>query len=256
MSFQKIVDKVVKLGRPVPGELSVPAPELVAFFVCSVRSMRQWKKGTLASFAGVSLSTVERVERGEQVSVEYIDRIAIALGYEMGYLTSPRAAKTDEEGVANLDEVFGEMQAVSVRPLRTERQVRELAQCHAFLPHRPGVEHEFDEEIYGLVEWLDLASFILGESATNHRLDKTPRRRLYRDILDHVENLERLGMTVLAGMMDAPQPGIPEWKMAVVSFSPRATDPGAAKRRVLLVDRRCVAMRPNFEDGPIPREDR
>ncbi|MFD2054907.1 hypothetical protein ACFSQT_18125 [Mesorhizobium calcicola] len=45
--------------------------------------------------------------------------------------------------------------------------------------------------------------------------------------------------------MEAPQPGLPDWKVAIVSVTPRLTDPGAPKRRHVMVDRRCVALPPN-----------
>jgi hypothetical protein len=47
---------------------------------------------------------------------------------------------------------------------------------------------------------------------------------------------------VLSGVMPAPQDRLPDWKVAVVSITPRLTDPGAAKRRHLMVDRRVVAL--------------
>ena len=55
---------------PEQNEPQVPPIEAVAFLVRSARRLRQWKKETLADFARVSLSTVERVERGEKISAE------------------------------------------------------------------------------------------------------------------------------------------------------------------------------------------
>jgi hypothetical protein len=51
-------------------------------------------------------------------------------------------------------------------------------------------------------------------------------------------------LTVLSGVMNAPQEGIPDWKVAVVSVTPKLSDPGALKRKHVLVDRRIVASRP------------
>lgn len=67
MTFEKILNAVDEAGWPIIGVAQVPSPEMIAFFVRFVRALRQWKKSTLASFAGVSLSTVERVERAERV---------------------------------------------------------------------------------------------------------------------------------------------------------------------------------------------
>ena len=51
-------------------------------------------------------------------------------------------------------------------------------------------------------------------------------------------------LTVLSGVMNAPQEGIPDWKVAVISVTPKLSDPGALKRRHVFVDRRIVALRP------------
>jgi hypothetical protein len=53
-----------------------------------------------------------------------------------------------------------------------------------------------------------------------------------------VTELERRGLTVLSGVMSAPQDGMPDWKVAVISITPKLTDPGAVKRRHLMVDHR------------------
>jgi hypothetical protein len=69
---------------------TAPPIELVAFVVRWNRGLRQWKTTTLADFARVSISTVERIERGEHVSDDALDRIAQAFGYEAGYFTATR----------------------------------------------------------------------------------------------------------------------------------------------------------------------
>jgi hypothetical protein len=90
MTFGDILDRIVEMGPGDPNMARVPPKELIAFFVRWSRGLRQWKQHTLASFAGVALSTVERVERADRVSDACLDRIAVALGHEPGYLTTPR----------------------------------------------------------------------------------------------------------------------------------------------------------------------
>jgi len=109
--------------------------------------------------------------------------------------------------------------------------------------HRPDVPEVYDADLAGLNEWLDLASFILSteiESAASER----GRRDLYNDILGCIGEIEKRGLTVLSGVMNAPQEGIPDWKVAVISVTPKLSDPGASKRRHVFVDRRIVALRP------------
>jgi hypothetical protein len=57
-----------------------------------------------------------------------------------------------------------------------------------------------------------------------------------------VQELERRGLTVLFGVMHAPQDRLPDWKVAIISVTPKLTDPGASKRRYAMVDRRVFAL--------------
>ena len=124
MIAQELLDKIARLDPPASDELEVPPRELIAFFVRFVRGLRQWKQSTLADFARVSVSTVERVERGDNVSDECLDRIAEGLGYERGYFTVPRSRLSLKEAADQLTKKYGELEAVKVGPLRTQRQLR------------------------------------------------------------------------------------------------------------------------------------
>lgn len=152
-----------------------------------------------------------------------------------------------EELAARMVETYSNLEAVPVVPMKSHRAVREAARCDAFLVHRPGVPDTFDGDIEALQEWLDLASFILSDIADGGSPSERGRRDLYNDILGCVRELERRGLTVLCGVMSAPQDRLPDWKVAIVSITPRLTDPGAAKRRHVMVDRRVIA----FPSGPV-----
>ncbi len=145
------------------------------------------------------------------------------------------------EAAASLVDTYSHLEVVPVAPMTTHRAVRDAARCDAVLIHRPEVPEAYDDDIAGLQEWLDLASFILSDIAEPPPSERG-RRDLYNDILTCVGNLERRGLTVLSGVMPAPQDRLPDWKVAVVSITPRLTDPGAAKRRHLMVDRRVVTL--------------
>jgi len=130
MSTHDLLDRIARLDHTPSDEPVIPEPEVIGFFVSWVRKLRQWKQSTLADFARVSLSTVERVERGEKVSDEALERIAEALGYERGSFTAPRHRIGLEQAAAEVAEEFGQIEPVSVSPLRTQRQVRALATSH------------------------------------------------------------------------------------------------------------------------------
>jgi len=242
MNVQQLLDKVAQMpGRSVHVPAAPPI-ELVALIVRWARHLRNWKVYTLAYFARVSVSTVERVERGERVGEEALDRIALALGYEEGAFHRPRIPIGTEQAAEQMVETLGNLKEVSVAPMKTHRAVREAMNCQAYLVHRPNVPETYDQDIANLVEWLDFASFSLAREIQIEGEEPPARRKLYRDILACVTEMERRGLTVLCGVMHAPLPELPNWRVAILSITPKLTDPGAIKRGHVFVDRRNVVL--------------
>lgn len=246
MNAQELLDKIKELPNKPLDVPTVPPVELVAMVVRWGRHLKQWKATTLADFARVSLSTVERVERGDKVSDEALDLIAQALGYDAGAFTTPRLPIGPQRAAEQMVETYGHLEPVAVAPMKTHKAIRDAARCQAYLIHRPEVPDTYDTDIANLGEWLDLASFILSDLVEEPLSSGRGRRQLYNDILAAVSELERRGLTVLSGAMDAPQSGMPDWRVAIVSVTPRLSDPGAPKRRVVMVDRRAVAVAPGW----------
>jgi hypothetical protein len=60
--------------------------------------------------------------------------------------------------------------------------------------------------------------------------------------------MECRGLTLLWGVMHAPQKGFLDWRVGIVSATPRSTHPGAAKRKHVLADRRVVALPSGWTD--------
>lgn len=250
MNAQKVLENI---ARSPDRRTDVPTPppvELVAFVVRWSRSLRHWKVSTLADFARVSVSTIERVERAEKVGNEALDRIALALGYERGAFHTPRIPLGLEQAAEQMAETLGNLEQVAVAPMKTHRAVREAMNCQAFLVHRPEVPDSYGQDIANLVEWLDFASFSLAEELHGEAEELPARRQLYNDILDCVTKMEHRGLTVLVGVMHAPQPRLPDWKVAILSITPKLTDPGAIKRTHVFVDRRNVVLQ-NMSFGDI-----
>lgn len=217
-------------------ELIVPPPDVLAFFVKFQRGMMRWKQAALAAKAGVSLSTIQRVERGEAVSKEKLDKIACALGHPSGTFTEPRARASEEEALKRVVESFGwltETVPVAVAPLRKEPQLRDVLGCAtAFVDS--DLPPEADEDLAVLREWMDFASWM---AATSEGL-VTPRpgrsfkkRELYADIFKHVGEMERKYRAVcLVGSYDATS-NVELFKtlrVGVVSFKSKDKNPAAA----------------------------
>lgn len=241
MRFDEILEQVAhREDRTPPGSMVVPSSENIAFHVRFSRALLQLKREGLANLAGVSVSTIERVERAEKASTTSLNKIATAFGLDSGFYTSPRARLSQDEALSHFVSKYGEMEAVAVASLRKQLQVRDLARCQSYLVNRAQLDDSFDDVIESLTEWIDLASFLLSDVYQNDNSTKVRRRELYQSILEAVAEIENRGVTVLAGVMLAPLPGIPDWKVAVLSMTRKELDPGAIKRRAILVDRRCI----------------
>jgi hypothetical protein len=68
MNAQELLDKIKELPDKPVDVPTAPPIELVAMVVRWARHLKHWKATILADFACVSLSTVERVLRGDKVS--------------------------------------------------------------------------------------------------------------------------------------------------------------------------------------------
>lgn len=242
MDTNELLKRIAAEPPPTAGVAGRPSRNLLAMLVRMGRSMRGRKAQTLADFSGLSLSTVERVERAEAVSDVTLERIGTALGYDPGDFTRERISLSPEETCASIQNDWGSLVPAPIAPLSKERQLRAMSRCHAMLKIGRAFSDEACALLDELAEWVDLIGFV--------RSDLTPSdgpkrmRELYQGALNCAQRLRREGMNMLAGVWHDPKPAIPDFTYAVLAVSPRALDPGAAKRSHILLDRREVARTP------------
>jgi transcriptional regulator with XRE-family HTH domain len=218
-----------------------PPPEFLAEFVKLQRGMRQWKQETLASFAGVSLTTIERIERAEIVSKDSLDCVGVALGYKVGDFTEPRVPLRQDEFAQKLEEnlaLFAGRVQVPVRPLRTQPQAAALARCQCYLVDGFQLGETCRDDIENLREWLGFTAFILGQEdgSSSNREQPVRRRELYANILKAARSIELQACAVALSGTYSAQTNLafmPTVEVALIAFFPRSTDPGAVKRKVL-----------------------
>lgn len=221
----------------------VPAPDTIAAFVKLQRGFYGWKRETLASLAEVSLSTVERVERGEHVRASSLEKLALALRLSPGAFTTARVPLSEAEALAMLEESLAWMDGkvpVRVAPLRGEAQLRALTECDVVVVVSDLEGEEAASDLDALREYLDLTSFVRAEDGT--MLPKRERsfriRRLYKDALDAALSIERSYKAVcLAGTYEAKSSTSAETVfVAVVAVRSRERNPAATKITQLLAD--------------------
>jgi transcriptional regulator with XRE-family HTH domain len=151
----------------------VPPGDMVAEIVRFHRAILGWKQDTLASFAGISLSSIERIERGDPVSATSLDRVAIALGAKPGTFTEPRLPFTSDQFQDIQQESlapFSNTVPVTVRPLRTQPQVSALARAHLYLIDGSRLGEAYTADMAELSEVLDFVSFVLRTDDEDHTI--------------------------------------------------------------------------------------
>lgn len=247
MGMDELLKRIAAEPPSADGEPRRPSRNLLAMLVRMGRSMRGWKASALADFAGVSLSTVERVERAQAVSDAMLEQIGVALGYEPGDFTRERIPLSPEETYASIQRDWGSLVPVSVAPLAKEHQLRTMSRCHAMLKIGRGFNDEACALLDELAEWIDLIGFVRSEVTPSDGPKRM--RELYQGALNCAQRLRSEGMSVLAGAWPEAKPGIPDFTYAVLAVSPRSLDPGAAKRTHIMLDRRELARTP-IDWGP------
>lgn len=211
-------------------------PASIANFVKLQRAMFGWKQDMLAAEAGVSLSTVTRVERGERVRPAQLRKLAAALKKPEDEFLRQRVRATPEEVADNLRGMFAWAEGrvpVEVAPLRTERRLRALVETAALL-----VDSDLGdgaaEDIANLREWLGLASFVQAERAgmIATGLERPVAvRTLWRRILECAAAIERdhraicFAGTYAARLLHGGEP----IAIAILSVRARANDPALDK---------------------------
>ncbi len=199
--------------------------------------------------AGVSPSSIERIERGERVSDATLRKVAVAVNQNEDAFTAERIPlghdKVKQRLVAWAAPYEG-MTMVSVSHFTKQRQVRELSRCDGALFHGSLLRDEAQSPLEALREWIDLAGFVRATQENDAFIRNEPftrMREFNKDVLAAVREVERAGhATALTGCYDA------EWlctdsttaashampiKVGLVAFFPKEIDPCAIKRQIL-----------------------
>ncbi|MBY8823239.1 helix-turn-helix domain-containing protein [Sphingomonas colocasiae] len=207
------------------------------------RTFLLWKKATLASMAGVSLSSVERLERGQAVSDTVLEKIAVALDMEPEAFVELRPRISEAEALERIAAhlaTYADKIQIPVAPFRHEHQLRSLSEA-SFCVVDTDIE-EASEDLAGLREWLDLTGFMRAHDGTllPNRERSFRLRRLYGDVFANVKAIERrYSACCLAGIYDAGTnlPGSETVTAGVIVLRSRARNPASDKIRQLWVEK-------------------
>lgn len=132
-------------------------PDELAAFVKLYRQLHQWSQEQLADLSGLSVRTVQRVERGDPSDLD--TRRAIARAFEFSdidMLNKPFSIPTDEELKATKEKFERENITLKALPLTSGKQLAKLAETNSMDLSTSGFEmsREADETFAMLVDYL------------------------------------------------------------------------------------------------------
>ena len=157
MSIGRLLKKIMELPPKGAGEIVVPDPAVVGLDIRWARELRRWKKSALATLADVSLSTVERIERGERITDESLKRIDRHLAIRLAPSPPRDQLCLKKKPLRISANCLCRWSTSTSRPSH-ERQLRALANCHSYLPYLVDVSDEAKPSVLNFIEWLDLAA--------------------------------------------------------------------------------------------------
>ncbi|MGF6300150.1 helix-turn-helix domain-containing protein [Paraburkholderia sp. WC7.3d] len=167
------------------GELAV----VVKFY----RESRQWSQEQLADLSGLSVRTIQRVERGDASGFDTRRAIARAFGFEdIDALNKPFSIPTAEELQAAKEKFDREHITLKALPVQTGKQLAKLAEIHSMDLSTPAFEltREADEEFAALV------NYMREYRDCSDLYSETQKFDVYDDMQRHIDALKTLGVSL------------------------------------------------------------
>lgn len=168
-------------------------PAELAEVIRVYRESRQWSQEQLADLSGLSVRTIQRVERGDASGFDTRRAIARAFEFEdIDTLNKPLSIPTDEEMQAAKEKFEREHITLKALPLETGKQLAKLAEAHSMDLSTPGFEmnREADEEFAALIDYMreyrDCSEFY----------SEMQKFDIYDDLQRHIDGLNAQGVSL------------------------------------------------------------
>ncbi|HEY4943588.1 MAG TPA: helix-turn-helix transcriptional regulator [Rhizomicrobium sp.] len=188
---------------------------IVGELVRTARVRRNLKQSALSSLTGVSLSTIQRIERGQGIGSPSLQRVELALELQPGHFTDPQVPPSFVAMKRELDSRATDMTDVHFKRIEKQTQVATLLDCDMQFVWREKLDAESESDLERLKRWLEMATQIISTERSNRQsfLSKVllKKRRFYSFFLDEVRKVERSRkITVLAGIYEPKIAGAPK----------------------------------------------
>lgn len=178
---------------PTKSQPRLLTPVELAAVVKAFRHVRQWSQEQLSEISGLSVRTLQRVERGDPSDLDTRRAIARAFEFEdIDTLNKPFSIPTDEELQAEKEKFEREHITLDALPLTTGKQLAELAEAHSMDLSTPGFEmsREAEEQFAVVIDFLrdyrDCAELY----------SETAKFEVYDEMQANIEALKALGVSL------------------------------------------------------------
>jgi transcriptional regulator with XRE-family HTH domain len=184
--------------------------ELVKLF----RLKNGWKQITLAYEARVTERTIQRIEKGEQVSDETRRQIAKAFRLPDDFFSKPGYVPSAEEVDSLIKETGEKFMAVAARPLQGARDFEEILNIgHAYLIDGSMLPDEMQEEVAAFKDTFHDWTWIFSEIGHVEQL------RACRSLWEHANKIFGQEYRGFFAVYDAEKPS--GFKILAMTFVPR-----------------------------------
>jgi transcriptional regulator with XRE-family HTH domain len=207
-------------------------PNEIGKAVATFRKASGMKQITLAYEAGrIQERTIQRLERGEQVSEDTLRKVAKALRIDESSFIGPRYVPTEEEALENATKFLSEVQIIDAKELITAQDCGTLFTAHAYLVDDTNVAHMHGAEIAvfkdQLQDWGDIYESI----------SHTERFRACESVLENVRAIAAAGHRLLYAVYETED----KFRVSTVVILPKGDD-ALNQLKQLIVPKNFMSM--------------
>jgi len=175
------------------GTYKRPEPDVIASFVKELRAHLGWKQFALAHEAGVTVRTIERLEAGERMSDETLNKVAKALKLRESAFTEATYCPSDEELAAMVKKAKEDYTHTALHDLSGPRDLGNILSAHAYIVDGSNVAEDFADEVAAVKDYVQDAGDIHDD------VPHTQQLTFSRELLGMIRDIEAQGYTARWG---------------------------------------------------------
>jgi transcriptional regulator with XRE-family HTH domain len=175
------------------GTFKRPEPDVIASVVKELRTHLGWKQFALAHEAGVTVRTIERLEAGERMSDETLNKVAKALELRESAFTEASYCPSDEELAGMVKKAKKDYTHTALHDLSGLRDLDNILSAQAYLVDGSNVADDLADQVAAVQDYVQDAGDIHGDVPHTHQLTHS------RELLGMIRDIEVQGYTARWG---------------------------------------------------------